>query len=69
MPIDRVQYISERSHFYRDGFRLLVLSALVLVGIAFLLMAIIFYQYFTRPTVHYFVTTSDGRLVEIYPVK
>lgn len=69
MPIDRVQYISQHSLFYRNGFRFLVLSALVLAIVAISLMGLIFLQYFNRPTVHYFVTTSDGRLIEITPLK
>lgn len=68
MPIDRADLVAERSQFYRNNFRRLVNVSLVLALLIFLLLAVIFYQYFTRAPAKYFVTTSDGRLIEINPI-
>lgn len=60
-------YIEEHILFYRDAYRRLFTTSFVLLFLIFLLIAVIFYQYKTRPTVKYFATTSNGQLIEIHP--
>ena len=67
MPLNRQAQIDSRPLFYRDGFRRLLTFAFGLIIIIFGFMALIFYQHHTKPAVKYFVTTSDGRLIEIEP--
>lgn len=63
----RQEIIANQSQFYRDGFRKILTMIFVLIVIAYCLLGVIIYLYFTRPTPHYFVTTSGGRLIEITP--
>lgn len=67
MPQDRMQLIADSSQFYRNNYRRLIKFSFILIGVMFLLLGTLFYQYMTRPSVNYFVTTTDGRLVEIFP--
>lgn len=67
MPVNRQAIIAGLSLFYRDGFRRLLTFSFVMVILIFGLLGLIFYQNHTRPTVKYFATTSDGRLIEIVP--
>lgn len=67
MSIDRVDSIDEHPNFFRNNYRRLFTVSFVLISIIFLLIALVFYQHYTRPIIKYFVTTSDGRLIEIYP--
>ena len=65
--MDREDYIQEHLLFYRDAYRRLFNFSFVLLFLIFVLIAVIFYQYKTRPTVNYFATTSNGQLIEIHP--
>ncbi len=65
--MDRRKLIDERNLFYRNGFRNLLLFCFVMLLINAGLLALIFYQHIARPKPQYFVTTSQGRLVEIKP--
>lgn len=67
MPIDRQTAIAESMLFYRNGFRRLLTFIFALMIVVFGLIGLIFYQHHNRPVVKYFVTTSDGRLIEIAP--
>ena len=67
MSVDRISSINEQPYFFRNNFRRLLTTAFVLLFLISILIGIIFYQYYTRPAIHYFVTTSDGRLIEIKP--
>jgi hypothetical protein len=67
MSVDRTSSINEQPYFFRNNYRRLITTAFVLLSLIFILIGIIFYQYYSRPAVHYFVTTSDGRLIEIHP--
>lgn len=67
MPINRKEFIAGQAVFYRNGYRRLATLGVVLSIIMILLIAIILYQYFNRPPIKYFATTSDGRLIEIFP--
>jgi hypothetical protein len=65
--MDTKDYIQEHALFYRDGYRRLLIMAFALTILVFLQIALIFYQYNTRPIVKYFATTSNGQLIEIFP--
>ena len=64
----RQKTIASQSYFYRDGFRKIIFMLFILMIIAYGLLALIVYLHITRPTPQYFVTTSNGRLMEIAPV-
>ncbi len=65
MPVNRAAIIEQQSNFYRNGFRKLIVAVLVLMVLAYILLGVMIYQHITRPIPQYFVTTSDGRLIEI----
>jgi hypothetical protein len=67
MPIDRLQLVAQDTQFYRKNFRRLLRAVLVLGIISVLLLALIFFIQLNKSSVTYFVTTSDGRLIEIKP--
>jgi len=69
MPLNRERLIAGQSQFYRDNYRRLLLFILFLLLIGFALFATVVYQHITRPPSKYFVTTSDGRLIEILPIQ
>lgn len=60
--------IAKDSQFYRNNFRRLLTFIFVLLVIAYILLGVVVYQHVTRPIPQYFVTTSDGRLIEIKPL-
>lgn len=64
----RQQYIQNHSRFFIVGYRKLITLAYALMFIVLCLMGIIIYQHMTRHLPKYFVTTIDGRLVEIHPL-
>lgn len=68
MPIDRKLLILEQSQFYRVHFRRLITLTFALIIITFALVGFIYYQQLTRPPLNYFVTTSEGQLIEINPI-
>lgn len=67
MPVNRQALITTQSLFYRNGFRRLLTFSFVMMILILALLGLIFYQHYNRPVVKYFVTTSDGRLIEITP--
>jgi len=68
MPFNHLELINKQGQFYRNNFRRLILVSFVLLGVILLLLGLIFYQLFSRPDTKYFVTTQDGRLIEINPI-
>lgn len=67
MSQKRAALAKEHPAFYPKAFRQLVFFVLVLWVMVLTLLGIILYQHLYRPEPQYFVTTSDGRLVEIHP--
>lgn len=65
MPQNKLDIIATQSRFYQSNFRKLLTFNFMLVGLAYILLGVIFYLHFSRPTPKYFVATSDGRLIEI----
>lgn len=53
--------------FYRDSFRRYIWIALLLLLINSALLAYLFYNQLTIVVAPNFATTSDGRLINIYP--
>jgi len=53
--------------FYRNNFRLSLWCTLILLIIAFTVLACIFYSRITKPMPAYFATTADGYLIEVQP--
>jgi intracellular multiplication protein IcmL len=68
MPQDRLAIIAQNNQFYRNNFRRLLMFIFILLILAYALLGIIVYQHISRPIPQYFVTTSDGRLIEIKPL-
>lgn len=68
MPIHSEVLINSQLQFYRNNFRRLVNFSIILTIIMFGLLGLTFYQHFNTPKVQYFITTSDGRLIEISPI-
>lgn len=69
MPLKRAEIAAQNVTFYPQGFRLLLIIFFFLLAVGFGLLALIMYQHFSRPEPQFFVTTSDGRLIEIHPAK
>lgn len=67
MPQDRLEIINQQGQFYKNNFRQLLKVAYALIGLCFCLTLFILYQYITKPPPHYFATTLDGRMIEIFP--
>lgn len=65
---DALQAVRLRNNFYRDSYRrvLAALLLMVLVNIAFA-VAILF-MVSNKPTPQYFATTSDGKVIRLYPL-
>ena len=68
MPLNRAALVAEQSQFYRNNYRRLLLIAFIFLIIAYGMLAIVIFQHVTRPIPQYFVTTIDGRLIEIKPI-
>ena len=66
---DAVEQVKLRNNYYRDNYRKVVKVLLSMVLICISLIAVIIYQYHTRPEPRYFATTADGRITPISPVK
>jgi len=60
--------VDKQGEFYRDNFRRLIKIAYIFITVIFLLLALIFYQFFTTLPPKYFATTQDGRLIEVIPL-
>lgn len=70
MPSGPLVSIVTRNEFYRDGFRNLIiiaiLEALIIVG---LIMTLIVYISTSKPEDRYFATTADGRIMQLLPLE
>jgi intracellular multiplication protein IcmL len=68
MAEDSVELVRLRNNFYRDNYRRLVGSLMVLLFIIVVLAGILFYQVINRPEPKYFATTVDGRIMPLFPL-
>ncbi len=67
VPQDRQKIIAGQSQFHRNNFRRLITYLFILIILAYVLLATVVYLQVTQPLPKFFVTTSDGRLIEIQP--
>lgn len=69
MPSGPLVSIVTRNEFYRDGFRHLIiiaiLEAVIIVG---LIMTLIVHLNTAKPLDRYFATTADGRIMQLMPL-
>lgn len=68
MVDDAAELVRLRNNFYRDNYRRLVLSLMFLLFIIIFLAGIVFYQIYNRPEPKYFATTTDGRIMQLFPL-
>jgi intracellular multiplication protein IcmL len=66
MADDAVELVRLRNNFYRDNYRRLVGSLLIMLMIIAVLVGTIFYQIVNRPEPKYFATTVDGRIMPLF---
>ncbi len=64
---DYIESNLDNVSFYRDSFRRFIYIALALLVINFLLLAYLFYNQLNIVVAPNFASTSDGRLINIYP--
>ncbi len=58
-----------QSDFYRDNYRKLMKGLIIFVAIMLILIAMIIYLVFFRPTPPFFATTTTGQIISMVPVK
>jgi hypothetical protein len=66
--MDHLALVDQQGQFYRNNFRRLLKFSFFLIFIAFCLVGYILYQQISLPAAKFFVTTTDGRLIEIKPI-
>jgi intracellular multiplication protein IcmL len=66
MVDDAVELVRLRNNFYRDNYRRLVGSLMVLLVVIVSLVGVVFYQIINRPEPKYFATTVDGRIMQLF---
>ena len=66
MVDDAVELVRLRNNFYRDNYRRLVGSLMVLLVVVVALVGVVFYQIANRPEPKYFATTVDGRIMQLF---
>lgn len=65
--MDRRELIAEQSNFYTIAYRKLLSFSYFMLFLIFIALALIIFQYLTQKPPTYFITTVDGRLIEIFP--
>lgn len=68
MAEDALELVRLRNNFYRDNYRRVVGALLVLLLVNFILVGVVFYQIYDRPSPQYFATSVDGRITPIFPL-
>jgi intracellular multiplication protein IcmL len=68
MAEDALELIRLRNNFYRDNYHRIVGALLVLLLVNFILVGVVFYQIYDRPSPQYFATSTDGRITPIFPL-
>lgn len=63
-----LELVRLRNNFYRDNYRRIVLALLVLLFTVILLVGVVFYQIYNRPNPQYFAVSTDGRIMQLYPL-
>lgn len=67
MPLHRLDKFYRIANFFKNNYYAAIKVSYILIFMIYALIAIIAYRHITRPTPPYFVTTTDGKLIEIKP--
>ena len=67
MAQDHIFALAKTLRFYRNNLRTLDIFGILLLFIVIGLVTYAIYQIQTVPKPAYFATTSDGRLIQLYP--
>lgn len=65
---EALEVVRLRNNFYRDSYRRVLTGFLLMVVINLILAATLIYLITHRPKPEYFATTSDGRIIQLYPL-
>lgn len=65
---DALEIVRLRNNFYRDSYRRVLVALLFLIIINLVMAGTLYYLLSHRPTPQYFATTSDGKLIRLYPL-
>lgn len=68
VELGALETVMLRNDFYRENYRRLTMTCLILVGILGFSLSLTYYVYATRPAPQYFATTADGALIKLYPL-
>jgi intracellular multiplication protein IcmL len=68
MPESALELVKMRKNFYRDSYRRVVTALLLMIFVNMLLAFIISYFVTHQPEPKYFATSTDGRIIPIYPL-
>ena len=66
--VSGLQLVRFRNYFYRDGYRKSMSALLLSLTVNLALMAIIVFQFMSKPAPVYFATQTNGSLIEIQPL-
>src|SRR3989344_3989240 len=68
MSDDALKLVLLRKEFYRDSYRKVVLTFLLLVVLNTFLAALLIYEGTHPPKPQYFAITDDGRMIDLHPL-
>jgi intracellular multiplication protein IcmL len=63
-----LELVQLRNEFYRDNYKRLLVSLLVMLIANVILAGMVFYQLSHQPLPQYFATSSDGKITKLYPL-
>ncbi len=66
MESEVLEKVVTRNNFYRDSYRKVMFSLLVMALVNCVLVGIVYYQLTHRPEPRYFASTRDGRIIRLY---
>lgn len=66
--ISGVELVRFRNYFYRDGYRNTMKALLGAILVILCLLALVVYQFYTKPAPVYFATQTNGMLIQIQPL-
>lgn len=65
---DALELVRLRNNFYRDSYHKVLVALLFMIIVNIILSGIIAYIVSHQPKPEYFATTSDGKLIPLYPL-
>ncbi len=69
MPKEHIEKFGTSLLFFRSSLRALDIIGIILLFTVIGLLCYAIYQIMTIPEPSYFATTSDGRIIQLYPEK